>query len=339
MVQVGARSRVLLVVLVVAGLVVPSVAAVAAPVDPWERLERDVAALAPATSFLIAEVEGAECRPIAGVEPSRRVGIASTFKLYVLAELARQVAADRAEWDEELAITSSLKSMPSGDLVFEAPGTRHTLLDLASRMISKSDNTATDHLMARLGRENVEAVQALFGHGAPEVNRPMLMTRELFAIKMRHDPAFVAAYLAASDEEQLLLLETEIDPMILSPDSWGNWSGPAWIDSVEWFASAAEVCTALARLQSMAARPGLEPVGRILAGNRGGTVFDRTTWPDAAFKEGYEAGVFNLTWLVRRDDGRSFVVTAGFNDPTVGVDRDAAWRLMQRVPPLLELVA
>jgi hypothetical protein len=336
--RTGARPRVVLAALVLATLVGAGPATIAAPVDPWLQVAREVAALAPSTSFLVAEVEGDGCRAIAGANPEQRVGIASTFKLYVLAELARQIATDQAEWDEELAITPALKSMPSGELVYEAPGTRHTLLDLASRMIAKSDNTATDHLIARLGRENVEAVQPLFGHGAPELNTPLLMTRELFAIKMAADPDFVAAYVAAPDDEQRRLLEAEIDPRVLSPDSWGNWNGPAWIDSVEWFASAQEVCTALARLSTMATRPGLEPLARILATNRGGTVFERGTWPYAAFKEGYEAGVCNLTWLVQRDDGRRFVVTAGFNNPDVGVDRDAAWRLMERVPGLLRTV-
>jgi beta-lactamase class A len=144
--------------------------------------------------------------------------------------------------------------MPSGELVYEAPGTRHTLLDLASRMIAKSDNTATDHLIARLGRENVEAVQPLFGHRAPELNTPLLMTRELFAIKMAADPGLRRRLRRGPDDEQRRLLEAEIDPRVLSPDSWGNWNGPSLDRSVEWFASAQEVCTRW--LGSVRWRPG-----------------------------------------------------------------------------------
>ena len=61
-----------------------------------------------------AEVEGDGCRPIAGVNPEQRVGIASTFKLYVLAEMARQVATDQADWDDPAGYLDHLASMPLG---------------------------------------------------------------------------------------------------------------------------------------------------------------------------------------------------------------------------------
>ena len=85
----------------------------------------------------------------------------------------------------------------------------------------------------------------------------------------------------------------------------------------------------------MAEQPALRPIAQILALNRGGAVFERRTWPYAAFKEGYEAGVSNLTWSLRRADGRRFVVTAGFNNPHAVVDRNAAIALMQRTASLL----
>ncbi len=314
-------------------LVVP--AREAAAVESWRAVGADMAAAAPAVSFLAAEVKDGDCFPVFGVQPDRRVGVASTFKLYVLAELARQVATGRASWDEALPISEDWKSKPSGAMRYEAPGTEHTLRFYAERMIAESDNTATDHLIARLGRENVEAVQAILGHGEPELNTPLLMTRELFAIKIAADPTLVDAYVGATDAEQRRILETIVAPVRLAPDGWGNWNGPEWIESIEWFASARDLCLAMARLQEMSERPELQPITQILALNRGGTTFDRSTWPYAGFKMGSEAGVYNLTWLLRRSDGRRFVVTAGFNDPRFGVDQARAWALIGRVEALL----
>jgi hypothetical protein len=50
-------------------------------------------------------------------------------------------------------------------------------------MIKISDNTAADHLLALVGRENVEAHLGDYFNTAPERNRPFLSTLELFSLK------------------------------------------------------------------------------------------------------------------------------------------------------------
>jgi len=300
----------------------------------WEDFDAALARVGSRVGFLAAEVVDGRCEPVHGYEKDGRLAIASTFKLYVLAELARQVAAGEAAWDEQLAIRDELKSMPSGETVFDRAGTRRTLEELALRMIRDSDNTATDHLIDRLGRERVEAALAAFGHGAPEVNVPFLLTRELFAFKMHAEPALVEGYLGAVDAEQRRILAEEVEPLHLDPRNWGHWVGPAWIDGLEWFASPTEVCGVLAALDAMADEPELRPLRRILGGNRGG-VFGKEDWPYAGYKGGYEAGVVNATWLLEREDGRTFVVTAGFNDPGAYIDQGAVWRVLPMVEGLL----
>lgn len=319
---------------VVGGIVSVGSAPAASERDAWSDITAELARLAPETAFLAAEVSDGDCAPIAAVGHEREIGIASTFKLYVLGELARQVAVGRATWDEQLPVSDRWKSKPSGEMRYESAGTRHTLRYYAERMIAESDNTATDHLIARLGRENVEAIQPVLGHRAPELNVPLLMTREFFALKTASDEDPIDRYLRASDEEQRRMLEREIAPAAVAPEGWGDWSGPERID-LEWFASADDVCRALAGLDRMSDRPELRPLTQILGLNRGGTLFDRSTWPYAGFKMGSEAGVYNLTWLLGRDDGRRFVVTAGFNDPVNGIDQAAVWHLMERVETML----
>jgi hypothetical protein len=322
----------------IAVLAVASAPASGAAGDSWQAVVDTAAAAAPRVTFLVAEARDGECYPVAAVAADRHLAIASTFKLYVLGELARQVATGRARWTEQLTVSTILKSKPVGAMRYDAPGTRYSLRYFAERMIAESDNTATDHLIARLGRENVESAMVLLGHGAPELNTPLLMTRELFALKIMNDDRLIDAYLAADDTEQRRLLADRIDPLFLEPEGWGSWNGPRRIETLEWFASATDICLALARLKEMAERPGLAPVAEILALNRGGNVFDRKRWPTVAFKEGYEAGVYSLCWLLRRDDGRSYVVAAAFNDPAGDVDRAAAWRLAERAERLLRQI-
>jgi hypothetical protein len=234
-----------------------------------------------------------------------------------------------------MVVNDRLKSKPAGAMRYEAPGTRHSLRYFAERMIAESDNTATDHLIARLGRENVESALLLLGHGAPEANTPLLMTRELFALKIINDDTLIDDYVAGTDDEQRELLADRIGSLRLAPEGWGTWSGPRWIEQVEWFASATDICRALSRLREMAKRPGLEPVTQILSLNRGGIAFNRKQWPYAGFKEGYESGVYSMCWLLRRADNRVYVVAAAFNNPTEDIDRDGAWQLIERTERLL----
>jgi hypothetical protein len=54
------------------------------------------------------------------------------------------------------------------------------------------------------------------------------------------------------------------------------------------------------------------------------------------FKGGSEAGVLNLSFLLRREDGAWFAVAATWNDPTAAVDEA---RLIALTSRLLALMA
>lgn len=295
----------------------------AAPVE-WVALDRTLSDIAPESNVLIAEFAGSGCRTIHGRDADERLAIASVFKLYVLGELARQVQGGTVSWDDEIALEDRLRSMPAGDYAFAASGTRVGVRRLAEAMMWQSDNTATDHLIDLLGRDNVYRSFAAYGHGDPSLNAPLLLTRELFAIKMTQSSDWMQRYIQASDSEQMAMLESDIDPLRLDPGGgWGQWNGPTAIDGIEWFASAAELCRVSASLWSMGAQPGLAPVREIMTGNRGG-IDDGVTWKRAGYKAGYEAGVVNMTYVLERSDGRVFFVSAGYNMSSGAIDRSAA---------------
>ncbi len=75
-------------------------------------------------------------------------------------------------------------------------------------------------------------------------------------------------------------------------------------------------------------------MGEVLALNRG-IPFDRAAWTYVGFKGGSELGVLNLTWLLRRADGRWFVLTLGLNEPAHAFDQGGAFRLIAPVASLL----
>ncbi|MGF1598931.1 MAG: serine hydrolase [Acidimicrobiales bacterium] len=251
--------------------------------------------------------------------------LGSVFKLWLLADLADRIAAGEATWDEKVPVDDRYKSSPDGEVFTMEPGTEISLEELAMLMISISDNSATDHLMAYLGRDRVEAVLDRIGVADPAANVPMLSTQALFQLK------FVAAGPSsddwrALDEEGRRTLLADIDeavlPWVQDPDAFDliNADGvpvdqPRDLD-LEWFATPGDLCRTLTYLADRAETPGLEPVAAILEANPGlGLPFDRDRWPTIRFKGGSEPGVVAGAWWFEGDDGRRYVVAGGLADP------------------------
>jgi hypothetical protein len=84
---------------------------VADPPEGWAELDDQLERLAPGVSFVAAEVTGGDCAPIHAYRAEESLGVASSFKLYVLGELTRQLASGEIAWDELVAIDPSLVSL------------------------------------------------------------------------------------------------------------------------------------------------------------------------------------------------------------------------------------
>ncbi|MBX3072204.1 MAG: serine hydrolase [Thermomicrobiales bacterium] len=291
-------------------------------VDPsanWSDLKRRFDALAPRTGFFAAEITDGSCDPLARVHPDEELAIASSFKLYVLGELAHQVSLGAASWDELLAADPELVSLPNGDMRYAAAGDRFPLVKWAEQMIAQSDNTATDHLIARLGRTAVETAFGRMGHAHPELNQPLLMTREWFAIKMRLSDDDLTRYLSATVEDRRSLLETMVQPQAATLAEWELWPAFRAIDTIEWFASAADLCNAVLDLWKLSAEPEMAPVLNTLS-LQPNITFDPGVWSYVGYKGGYEAGVKSDVWLLERADGRWFVLAGIINNPLTEID-------------------
>lgn len=315
---------------------VPYPAAVGNPPEQWSDLDTELAELAPHASFLAAEIDGGVCRTVHGLNADDELAVGSAFKLYVLGELADQVARGEATWDELLAIQDGLRSLPSGDMRLDPAGTTYPLLTYAHEMIAVSDNTATDHLIARLGRENVEAEMAAMGHVAPERNVPLLATREWFAFKVKLGFSQTRGYLDADIPGRRTFLAEKVGPIAatLEEADTFSWTRPRRIDTIEWFASGNDLCRALASLRDRAQQPGLAPITGVLSAQPG-IAFDARTWSYVGYKGGYETGVLNHTWLLQRGDGRWFALVLTLNDPLHELDGAVATRLMVPAAALL----
>jgi beta-lactamase class A len=280
------------------------------------------------TSLAVARLGDAAPVTTAAHETARPLAIGSTFKLFLLAELSRSIAAGERKWTDVASLDR--RSLPSGFLhtwPAEAPMTLHSL---AALMISQSDNSATDTLLHLLGRERVEQILPALGIAAPERNRPFLSTLEAFALKAGTGEA--AAGWAGADEAKrrsLLSGYSNLSPEQIDLEKLGG--PPRQIDTIEWFASADD----LVRTMDWLRRNGDKEAMEILAINPGIGKAAADELSYLGYKGGSETGVMHMAFLVRSKAGQWFAVAGGWNDKEASVDEAGFAALMSRVVALL----
>lgn len=289
----------------------------------------EIAGLPGEVSLEAARLEETGPAPFLTQKAERPLAIGSAFKLFLLAELVRSIKAGERRWSDIVPLGPP--SLPSG-LVQDWPrGSPVTLHSLAALMISVSDNSAADTLLSVLGREKVERLLPELGVRAAERNRPFLSTRDAFALKLG-DPALLGRWKDSDEARRRALLPALERVEASALDLTRLAARPAEIQTVEWFASPADIVRTLdwlrrsgdrTALDLLAINPGL---GRALAGDYG----------YFGFKGGSEPGVLNLSFLLRTRSGRWIAVSATWNDESKAVDEPRFAALMSRLIALMK---
>lgn len=290
------------------------------PVDSvtsWAEIDPLLAELGTRVSFAAAEIgANGQCDIVHDVDASTLRPVGSTFKLYVLAALGQAVADKRADWHEQLEIREDWKSLPSGTLQDRPAGSKLSLAEFADHMTAISDNTATDHLIHRVGRDAVHQQLALLGHHRPEVNIPLLTTRAFFQLKGTPGASRAEQYLTVPTQARAAAI-AELERLPLPELGADTWTRPSHIDEIEYFASPTDVCRAFAGLQRLA-QPEID---HALSLNDDGLNLDSSQFPTVWYKPGDEPGVVTQHYLARDTGDRTFVVSLMVSDPTTAPDK------------------
>ncbi|WP_051047908.1 serine hydrolase [Rhodococcus sp. AW25M09] len=272
----------------------------------FDELDGALSRVAPNYSYSASRLNGGECEAVYSTNADIVLPLGSVFKLYVLGALTDEIQAGTVEWDEQLIVRDATKSAPSGELQNLPDGAAVSVREAAEKMISLSDNTATDLLMKRLGRERVERQLSVMGHHDPAVMTPMMDTRQFFVIGFG-DPNMRSEWADADPGTRVELLQ-RADARPLEIDFENFLDNPASADGVEWFANAQDVCAAMGYLAS---GPAAKENRRILA-IAPGVQLDAALWPYSGFKGGNAPGDLAGVFLATDASGRDWIVTEQF---------------------------
>jgi len=253
----------------------------------------------------VVERDGATIAQRNADEP---LAVASAFKLSVLAALRNEIDGRRRSWSDVVALDPSWKSLPSGILQDWPDGSFVTLQTLSTLMISLSDNTAADALIAVLGRETIEPYAF--------DNIPLLTTREVLTLKSAGAASLRRRWRKSGIPQRRAMLSA-IDAVPIGAIMEAGVQ-PADLD-VEWHYGTRQLCALMrdvADLPLMSVEPGPAVPG---------------DWLRVAYKGGSDAGVVNMTSVLTARDGTTYCVSATANDLRGTIDANAFRNAYARV--------
>lgn len=298
-----------------------------------EKLAAILAKLPGETAVAFSEIVDNKPTLLYGVRPAERMAVGSTFKLYILGALIDEVNHGRRRADNVMLLSADLIGPPSSELAEWPVGSPVTLHTLALKMISISDNTATDHLLYLLSRERVEAQMAVMGHGEPQVNRPLFSTREMTMLRDKKSGLPGKEYLKLDDAGRRAML-AKIDAQ--KPDYENLDFDTASYKVAEWYASPLDIANALAWIYEHTAKfqPAHELRAILTVENK--LPLDRKVWPFVGFKGGSEDQILAGNWLLQNQNGHWYTFSFYCNNPTQKIDQEQVLKAMVETVKVIE---
>jgi beta-lactamase class A len=241
-----------------------------------------------------------------GLNADELVVTASVFKVPVLVETARQVASGERSWTDRIRVTPEQRVLGPTGLSAMVDDVELSMRDLAYLMMSVSDNTATDVIMAMTGLDRINATLRDLG-----LEQTTLIgdCREILGslkedVGVGHDEA----RLAELDPDRLRAWRS-LDPNRTSrttPSEMTALLGKIWRDE----AAPPEACEQIRRIMALQVWP-----HRLTSGFPSGV--------SLAAKTGTLPGIRNEAGVVTYPDGSRYAV-AVFTRAHTFVDRQPA---------------
>ena len=291
-------------------------------IKKWADIDAELTKSGARYSYQVSQVNDGKCAVVAGTNTDLSLPLASIFKLYVLLAVADAVKTGTVRWDDSLTVTKKAKEVGSAGLEELPPGARVSVRTAAQQMISSSDNTATDLLIARLGPGAVERALVAAGHHDPASMTPFPTMHELFSVGWGEPDLREQWRQATPAARAQLLRQTNSRPYQPDPNRTHS---PASDIGAEWYGSAADICRVHAALQAAAVGEAA-PVKQILSAIPG-IDLDRSKWTYIGAKAGNLPGDLTFSWYAVDHTGQPWVVSFQLNWPRYRSPTAAGWLL------------
>jgi len=269
-------------------------------------------------AFLFTELTDKGPSPLFGRRENKRFAIGSGFKLFILGTLAEEVNADQRQLANVMTLRREWIGPPHSEMAQWPIGSPVTLNTLALKMISISDNTATDHLLHLLGRKKIEMQMATMGHSHPQWNRPLLSTREMAMLRDKATGCLGRAYQKLDESERRKFLVENLS----GPPDYGELDfDAAAYDLAEWYATPMDMARALAWLRQNTQNDEPAHLLRAILAVDPKLPHDSTSWPYVGFKGGSENQLLCGNWLLQHENGRWYTFHVFLNSPKEALEQ------------------
>jgi beta-lactamase class A len=129
---------------------------------------------------------------------------ASTIKIPVMVEVFRQMSIGSLTLGRTVGVQRSDKDCGSGDLCYARTGTRYSVKTLLRRMITESDNTATNMLIRLVGRTQINATMRDLGLRHTTLGDYIRTSSSHIRYALRSSPRDMVSLLEAMARDQLI---------------------------------------------------------------------------------------------------------------------------------------
>ncbi|OYN79688.1 serine hydrolase [Mycolicibacterium sphagni] len=292
-------------------------------IDSWQDVDTALSRTGARYSWQVSKVNDGRCEKVAGTNTSESLPLASIFKTYVLYAVESAITAGTLNWDDKLTITAEGKKLGTSGFDKLPPGSQITVRQAAGKMISTSDNMATDLLIGRLGTHAIEEALVAAGHHDPASMTPFPTMRELFAIGWGNPDVRQEWKTAAMPQDRANLLQ-QADSRPYDPDPYRS-HAPGSAYGAEWYGNAEDICRVHAGLQHNAV--GRASQVKDVMSETAGIDLDPAEWPYIAAKAGNLPGDMTFSWYAVDRTGQAWVVSFQFNWPRFHSANAGGWAM------------
>jgi beta-lactamase class A len=198
------RRLVAIVVLLTVPLGVGTPAGATPMPGPLEAFQQQLTAFSTrAPGHVAIAVEDVATGVTTGINPGREMPAASTIKIPVMVEVFRQLVAGDFDLNTKITLRKSDRDWGYGKLCDAHIGSTYTVSRLLSLMIDVSDNTATNMLIRRVGRQRINATMLELGLTHTRLG-DFIRSQGPIRWALRSSPADMMHLLGAMAKDQLV---------------------------------------------------------------------------------------------------------------------------------------